>query len=93
MGQGRRGKDPDLARPNQLDRAELDLLIQPGRAKYGLEFKFTDTPATTKSMRMALADLDFKRLFVVHPGARRFDLDENIIALPLTSLPEESPRW
>ena len=70
--------------------AELDLLITRGGANYGFEFKFTDAPATTKSMRVAMTDLHLKRLFVVHPGTRRFELDDNLIALPLTALPEES---
>lgn len=70
--------------------AELDLLISRGGAKYGFEFKFTDAPATTKSMRVAMTDLNLKRLFVVYPGDRRFELDDNIIALPLTGLLEES---
>jgi hypothetical protein len=70
--------------------AELDLLISRGGAKHGFEFKFTDAPATTKSMRVAMTDLKLKRLFVVYPGTRRFELDDDIIALPLTGLLEES---
>jgi predicted AAA+ superfamily ATPase len=70
--------------------AELDLLVLRGGAKYGFEFKFSETPSTTKSMRIAMTDLDLKRLFVVYPGTRRFELDEQIIALPLTSLLAES---
>ena len=38
----------------------------------------------------AMADLKLKRLFVVYPGTRRFELDTDIIALPLTALPAES---
>jgi predicted AAA+ superfamily ATPase len=70
--------------------AELDLLVSRGGAKHGFEFKFTETPATTKSMRVAMADLNLKRLFVVYPGTRRFQLDNAIVALPLAKLPEES---
>lgn len=70
--------------------AELDLLINRGGAKFGFEFKYTDTPRTTKSMRVAMADLKLKRLFVVHPGTRRFDLDDDIVALPLGDLFKES---
>ena len=70
--------------------AELDLLINRGGAKFGFEFKYTDTPRTTKSMRVAMADLKLKRLFVVHPGTRRFDLDDDIVALPLGDLLKES---
>ena len=61
-----------------------------GGAKYGFEFKFAETPATTKSMRVAMTDLKLKRLFVVYPGTRRFELDDQIVALPLTSLLVES---
>jgi predicted AAA+ superfamily ATPase len=71
---------------------ELDLLISRGGTKYGFEFKYSDAPTTTKSMRVAMADLNLKTLFVVYPGARRFELDDAIIALPLTGLLEESAR-
>jgi predicted AAA+ superfamily ATPase len=70
--------------------AELDLLITRGGAKYGFEFKFTDAPTTTKSMRIAITDLRLKRLFVVYPGGRRIELDDAIVALPLTELLAES---
>ena len=70
--------------------AELDLLINRGGAKIGFEFKFSELPTTTKSMRVAMTDLKLKRLFVVYPGTRRFELDDDIIALPLTGLLAES---
>lgn len=72
--------------------AELDLLITRGGQRYGFEFKFADAPGTTRSMRVAMEDLGLKRLFVVYPGARRFDLDEDIVAVPLAHLPEEAER-
>lgn len=64
--------------------AELDLLVSRGGKNYGFEMKFADAPSTTKSMRVALADLALERLFVVYPGARQFDLDERITALPFS---------
>ena len=72
--------------------AELDLLINRGGARIGFEFKFTESPTTTKSMRVAMTDLKLKCLLVVYPGTRRFELDDNIIALPLTGLLAESAR-
>ena len=72
--------------------AELDLLISRGGLSYGFEMKFADAPSPTKSMRVALADLGLERLFVVYPGARRFDLDEKITALPFTQLADCLPR-
>lgn len=66
--------------------AELDLLVNRGGRRYGFEFKYSDAPSTTKSMRVALADLRLDSLFVVYPGQRRFELDERIIALPLAEI-------
>ena len=66
--------------------AELDLMVVRGGRRYGFEFKYSDAPSTTKSMRIALADLDLAALFVVYPGPRRFDIDERITALPLAQL-------
>jgi len=70
--------------------AELDLLINRGGASIGFEFKFTDSPGTTRSMRVAMTDLKLKRLYVVYPGPRRIELDDNIIALPLARILEEA---
>ena len=36
------------------------------------------------------ADLGLKRLFVVYPGTRRFELDDRITAVPLTGLLAEA---
>jgi hypothetical protein len=44
-------------------------------------------------MRVALADLKLKQLFVVYPGQRRFELDQGITALPLPGLPAEAANW
>jgi hypothetical protein len=41
-------------------------------------------------MRIALTDLNLKQLYAFYPGTRRFELDDTIIALPLTGLLEES---
>lgn len=66
--------------------AELDLLLLRAGRRIGFEFKFTDTPATTKSMRIALADLKLDHLWVVHPGVHRHPLAERIEAIGLAEL-------
>jgi len=66
--------------------AELDLLVVRGGRHYGFEFKYADAPSTSKSMRVALADLRLETLFVIYPGRRRFDLDDQITVLPLADL-------
>lgn len=66
--------------------AELDLLIIKNGRREGYEFKYSDHPAVTKSMRIALKDLRLDRLTIVHPGKIRFPIDEKIEAVGLESL-------
>jgi predicted AAA+ superfamily ATPase len=68
--------------------AELDLLLLHGGRRLGFEFKFSDQPRTTKSMRTALQDLALEHLYVVHPGEHEFPLAEAITATPLSRLIE-----
>jgi uncharacterized protein len=64
--------------------AELDLFVRRGSARLGFEFKRTDAPAITKSMRSALDDLRLDHLYVLHPGAHSFPLDRRVTALTLS---------
>lgn len=66
--------------------AELDLFMMSGGKRIGFEFKFNDAPSTTKSMRIALADLKLDHLWVVHPGQHRHPLDDRIEAIGLAEL-------
>lgn len=63
--------------------AELDLLLLRHGRRWGFEFKCTETPRTTKSMRIVIKDLELEHLWVVYPGEREFPLAEGITALPL----------
>lgn len=63
--------------------AELDLMLRRRGQRWGLEFKCTDAPRTTKSMHGALEDLQLAHLWVVYPGTLRYPLTEKITALPL----------
>jgi predicted AAA+ superfamily ATPase len=63
--------------------AELDLLVMTGGRRYGVEIKYADAPALTKSMRIALADLALDRLLVVYPGDVSYQLDERTFVIPL----------
>lgn len=66
--------------------AELDLFLLTGGKRIGFEFKFNDSPSTTKSMRIALTDLKLDHLWVVHPGLRRYALGDRIEAIGLAEL-------
>lgn len=66
--------------------AELDLLLFRRGKRWGFEFKCSDAPAMTKSMHVALSDLNLERLWIVYPGKTRFALHERVEALPLMQL-------
>lgn len=68
--------------------AELDLLLLRRGCRWGFEFKCTDAPRTTKSMRVALKDLGLEHLWVVYPGKLKFPLARKITALPLRDVHE-----
>jgi len=72
--------------------AELDLLIVRGKTRLGFEFKRTDAPRTTPSMRAALSDLRLDALYVVHAGEHPFSLGERIRAVPIGGLLDEIRR-
>ena len=69
--------------------AELDLLIVKGGKRLGFEFKRTETPALTPSMRIALQDLKLDRLDVVHAGRESFPLAGRVRAIPLGMIRSE----
>jgi hypothetical protein len=66
--------------------AELDLLMFKEGRRVGVEFKRSDAPALTPSMRIAMHDLSLDALYVVYPGSRRYGLSERIEAVPLPAL-------
>jgi hypothetical protein len=66
--------------------AELDLMVQAGGRRFGIEIKYADAPGATRSMRTALADLGLERLWVVHPGTAAYALDARIDVLSVGAL-------
>lgn len=64
--------------------AELDLLIFHKGKRLGFEFKYTDAPKLTKSMRIACDDLHLDELTVIYPGTRKYLLAENIHVMSLS---------
>ena len=68
--------------------AELDLLVMHGGRRYGFECKVADAPGTTRSMRVAMKDLDLEHLWVVYPGTTPYALDDRISVLPVAAIPQ-----
>lgn len=66
--------------------AELDLLMFKDGRRVGVEFKRSDAPSMTPSMRIALQDLQLDELYVVYPGSRRYMLAQHVEAVPLSAV-------
>jgi predicted AAA+ superfamily ATPase len=66
--------------------AELDLFVIIRGERWGFEFKFSEAPTITASMRTAQTDLALDQLFVVYPGSVRYPAGEGIHVLPLTEI-------
>ena len=70
--------------------AELDLLLIKNGRRIGVECKRVDAPRLTPSMRTALADLELSELLLVYPGPHPYPLTEQIRAIPLANLAENT---
>jgi uncharacterized protein len=66
--------------------AELDLVIERGDRKIGVEIKFSAAPKPTKGFWQALQDLAIQRAFVVAPVARRYPLTRDVTVVPAWEL-------
>ena len=58
--------------------AELDLFLFYRGRRYGAEFKFSEAPKITKSMRVALDDLKLDHLWIIYPGQHSYPVDDKI---------------
>jgi predicted AAA+ superfamily ATPase len=72
--------------------AELDLLLFLRGRRWGVEFKFSDAPRLTPSMRTAMKDLHLDGLTVIYPGDQGYSLDDRVRVVPLAALAGGDPR-
>lgn len=68
--------------------AELDLLVFKNGKRIGFEFKYSDSPKTTKSMAIALQDLKLDHLYILFPGKISFAINEKITACGFDKIEE-----
>ncbi len=66
--------------------AELDLLLTIGGRRFGFEFKYGDAPARTRSMLVALQDLNLDRLFIIYPGDQEYEIEDKIAVVPINEV-------
>ena len=70
--------------------AELDLVWQTQGALWGMEFKYQDAPRITRSIRAVMNDLPLQHLWIVYPGAERYQLDDTVSVVPVTEIADLS---
>ena len=65
--------------------AELDLLLVSRGRRIGVEVKYADAPAMTRSMYACIESLKLERLYVVYPGSEAYALRPGVevVTLPL----------
>jgi predicted AAA+ superfamily ATPase len=66
--------------------AEIDLLIFKNGKRIGFEFKYTDSPKITSSMKISLEDLELDQIKVIFPGNISFRMSDKIEAVGFETL-------
>jgi len=74
---------------NVHQQGELDLLLFHKGKRLGFEFKFSDSPSLTSSMKQAIEILKLDQLTVIYPGKKIYHLGEKIEVRPLYPPPIE----
>ncbi len=69
--------------------AELDLLIHHQGKRLGFEFKYTDKPKITPSIRSALANLQLDHITMIYPGPHSFALNNSVTVMSIQDLYQE----
>ncbi len=67
--------------------AELDVVVQAGRRRLGIEVKFSSAPTVTRGFWQAVGDLKLDKAVVVAPVERRYPLKEGVDVVPVWELP------
>ena len=64
--------------------SELDLVMHSRGRRIGVEFKRADAPRLTRSMHIAMRDLELDELWVIYPGTRSYELADRATVRPLS---------
>ena len=64
--------------------AELDLLVFKHGLRYGFELKYADAPSMTKSIRIAIKDLQLSKVFIIYPGKDSYAVDKSVQVIPMS---------
>jgi uncharacterized protein len=66
--------------------AEIDLILKRGDQRIGIECKRADAPRMTKSIRIAMNELNLNRVVIIYPGNKPYLLSEKVSVLPVSAL-------
>ena len=61
-------------------------MIMRGGQRMGIEAKYTDAPKMTRSIRIAIGDLELDRVFIIYPGPKSFPLEDKVQALSVLDI-------
>lgn len=67
--------------------AELDLFFIYRGQRFGFEVKFSEAPKATRSMRIAIEDLNLHHLWIIYPGQHAYPIDDRLSVYPLQAVP------
>jgi predicted AAA+ superfamily ATPase len=70
--------------------AELDLLLFIDNQRLGFEFKYSDAPKLTPSMKISVTELNLDHLFVIYLGSKNYTLQEKVTACGLENYLQQS---
>ena len=68
------------------NQCELDLFFQKDGKRYGVEFKFSESPQISRSMEYSFKHLHLDQLYCIYPGDQIIPLQKNILACGLKNL-------
>jgi hypothetical protein len=69
--------------------AEMDLVIEIGSKRIGVEIKRSLTPVLTKGGHQSISDLDLDATYIVYPGTDQYFIRDNIQVIPIITLLKE----
>jgi hypothetical protein len=64
----------------------FDLLADIQGRRHGFEMKWSEAPKVSRSMRIALEDLELEHLWIIHAGRSSFEVDDRITAWTLRDI-------